>query len=628
MDNGSTCLTPHSGASRRCGMEVLTLVLLVAFAVGFAAHLFALNWSDTRWRWNALSHDRNGHYAYGLNMGLALREGNLPRFFTQLERGKVWPPVHGLLVAAVVAVAGPDHRLAVLPSLSGWFLTVVFGFLAARRLLPSLGAGNLAGALTVTFIAASPAHRMYATDVMLESLGAGLSMLTLYLYLRTVQTPVERRRCSALAIALTVLFFEKYNYWGLVVLALAGDQLICEWRRNLGWLQGMRDWPWRSWLARQWREPLNYLFVALAVAVTVVQLRGPTAFELLGRRVSIYPPHNLATMAYAVLLWRVIQEMVRRRPAVMAWLGIPGRHLLLGHLLPVSVSFLLPGRLSNFLWFIGPLNLGGQTPRPLGEAAGFYIQPLIHDYHPMAWCLVLVGILALTAVIMRRQLRPGWSAVALLAGFSMVLVIMHPHQQPRFLHSWFPAAWVLAGAGGGALLYTLPLGGLGRARHWLAAALVIAVIVTIGPAWRGPGYAAGSGNPSSPSTLDIADCYLPHLGEARLTAFFIGAGEQFVNWTYREHYRRSQGLEETGWWMRLTPVGEVLRQLPVWLAAKRPDAVVVINFSPRSQHYYPAAEQQVAGVIAAIMPLQTDYSLVHRCDLVSHQCAVTVWRRR
>jgi hypothetical protein len=60
-----------------------------------------------------------------------LRQGNLPQFFANLEKGKVWPPVHGLLVAAVVAAAGPDYRLAVLPSLAGWIMTVVFGCLAA-----------------------------------------------------------------------------------------------------------------------------------------------------------------------------------------------------------------------------------------------------------------------------------------------------------------------------------------------------------------------------------------------------------------------------------------------------------------------------------------------------------------
>jgi hypothetical protein len=35
----------------------------------------------------------------------------------------------------------------------------------------------------------------------------------------------------------------------------------------------------------------------------------------------------------------------------------------------------------------------------------------------------------------------------------MVLVTVHPNQQTRFLHSWLPAMWVLAGAGAGALLY-------------------------------------------------------------------------------------------------------------------------------------------------------------------------------
>jgi hypothetical protein len=57
----------------------------------------------------------------------------------------------------------------------------------------------------------SPRFQSYATDIMLESLGACLTLLALLLYLRArdVGTP---RTMAFFACGLTALFFLKYNY--------------------------------------------------------------------------------------------------------------------------------------------------------------------------------------------------------------------------------------------------------------------------------------------------------------------------------------------------------------------------------------------------------------------------------
>jgi hypothetical protein len=333
-------------------------------------------------------------------------------------------------------------------------------------------------------------------------------------------------------------------------------------------------------------------------------------------------------MAYAIFLIRVLREMFKRWPTITAWLGVPGRRLLWGLLAPIAASFLVPHRLSVFLWYTGPLNKTAVLPLPLDETFRFYVQSLIHEYHPAAWCLMLVVVLATIAVVLHRHLHHGWLAVALLTGLSMVLVMVHPNQQTRFLHSWLPAMWVLAGAGAGALLYQVSFDRLGRVRPILAAAVVIALLLAIGPAWRGPGYAGGCGAPSSPNTLDISDAYLPHLNDANRVAVFIAQGEPFANWTYRERFRRSRGIEDTTWWLRLTPVGDVPRQLPAWLAAKGVDSLVVIEFSRESPHWRPGHEQQVAAAVAAVMPQQSDFTLSHRSYLDRHGCTVTLWQRR
>jgi len=65
--------------------------------------------------WNALVHDRNTHYEFAVRMTVALREWQPIAFFSiMLGQSKVWPPVHGLLTALLMALGGPDYRWAVI----------------------------------------------------------------------------------------------------------------------------------------------------------------------------------------------------------------------------------------------------------------------------------------------------------------------------------------------------------------------------------------------------------------------------------------------------------------------------------------------------------------------------------
>src|SRR5262249_23521719 len=139
------------------------------------------------------------------------------RLLHDFDRIRVWGPLHPLLVALVEVVGGPNHRLAVLPSLAGWVLTMWCAFLIPRRLLNT--GGNAAGLLAAFLVAVSPAHRAFATDVMYESLGAGLSLAAIYFYL-VVRQDQSHRGAGWLAATLTLLFFHKTNYWLLVMFGL------------------------------------------------------------------------------------------------------------------------------------------------------------------------------------------------------------------------------------------------------------------------------------------------------------------------------------------------------------------------------------------------------------------------
>src|SRR5436190_23454244 len=84
------------------------LVLVGALAV--AAFIYAYFWQHSRELWWWMGHDRHTHYMFGLNLALDLGTGNLVRLFHDIDRMRVWGPLHPFLVAFVELAAGPDHR--------------------------------------------------------------------------------------------------------------------------------------------------------------------------------------------------------------------------------------------------------------------------------------------------------------------------------------------------------------------------------------------------------------------------------------------------------------------------------------------------------------------------------------
>jgi hypothetical protein len=334
-----------SGRAGRLGLVFLLVVLAAAAAQ--AGHVYAGFLRDHRSLWWWPEHDRHAHYLYTLKVATALRDGSVARLGWQLVSAAVWPPLHGLLSGLVLGMGGLDYRLAVLPSLLGWAGSAVLAFLAARRCAPR--GGDLAGLLAGAFVLASPSHVGYATDVMLESLGACLTLACLYCYLAAVQDD-RPWRYRLLGLSLTALLLHKYNYWLLAVLALVGAEATARGRAYLAWArQALPGLDWRRLARGELRRPLNWLLALLLVVIAAVFLRGPRPLAIGGRALRIYPPGNILNAAYVVLLCR------------LAWAAWPwGRRLagldarlraLVGwHLVPAALFFALPRHLAFFLW--------------------------------------------------------------------------------------------------------------------------------------------------------------------------------------------------------------------------------------------------------------------------------------
>jgi hypothetical protein len=577
--------------------------------------------------WVSPEHDRNAHYLIGLKAAADVRSGRAWDFVRDLGGERVWGPLHPALTAGVLLVGGFDHRLAVLPSLAGWVLAILFGFLSARRAAPR--GGNLAGLTAALFIAASPAFRAYAVDVMLESLGAGLTLAALYFYLRAVQTrPDAVWPGRLLGLALTALFFYKYNYWMLTALALAGAALSAQlpafWRALWGRVRGFDVW---GLLRRERRRPWVYLLAAPAALVAAVALRGDRPFEWAGRRFSLYPPYTLLTIVYAVVFLRLALWWRREGFRASGRLNGALRGVARWHLVPAACWFLNPKAVGYFLWFVGPTNTdAGQKFNPAGGVAD-YLGWMQTDYHLGLGALLAAAVLFGCAVAGR--LRPGGRAILWLALLSFALTVLHPNHKARNLHSWLPALWAGAGVGLAAFVHGRTAAAWPRLRPALAAAAALAVVLILAPAALAPGRAMEGGpHAEYPSQLAVTDWYLPQLDDAhRATVLCAVPMHTLAEWTFLERYGSLDRREDTRFGFADAEADD-RRGFEQWLGATPTDAVVYLEPAPGGYAWgAPGEQENRMAKLRDTLYAQQSFRLVASRDFPELSCRATVWKR-
>jgi hypothetical protein len=600
----------------------------LALALAFVTYQQFLDVS--RLLWGSAIHDRNAHYFFGLSLALDVQQMDLLQLLTDLDGARTWPPLHGILVALVLLIGGLHYQLAVLPSLAGWVGTVVFGFLTARRLVPR--GGNLAGLVAVVFIVASPAHRIYATDIMLESLGAGLSLLAVYLYLVAVQHP-SVWAFRGLGLALTALFLHKYNYWLLVVAALLAAEVSSQPLAWWHWLrQPLAAVDWRRWFRVQVRQSWNYLLGVLVGLLIWMALGGGHTIVLGKHAVSLRSPHNLLHLVYALGLLR---GWLWWRRGGIVWgqrFSIRFRQLALWHGLPVAVWFLLPKRLGYWLWYLAA-NEGDQPhDDPLGGVV-FYASHAATDYHLGLWSAILAAGLVLVAILAWRRLQPGGRAVLFLVLLSAILTAPHPNRKSRFLHSWIAAGWVAAGAGLAVLVYGSTAARRKRVRPLLATAAVGGLALAHAPGLLQAGHSPERGHDDylhiAASTCDLTDYFLPQLASSRRAAIFSTMECKYlVRWSFAERYRQRDRVEVDLKGFGSSPE-EDRRCFAQWLAATDCDTVVFIDVPPGSFLYEPTCRDEAfATRLRTLLAEQTVFVPTDRRSFSRYGCTVTVYHRR
>lgn len=601
----------------------------VAFvAIVLATAMLAEYAADPSRLWQGVAHDRNGHFNFALDLILDVRSLDLFGFIKHIASARVWPPVHGLALGAVLGFGGIDMRLAIVPSLAGWCCTIVLTFLIACHLRREQGDGIVAGAIAAVFAMASPAFRLITADVMLEGLGAALSACCIYFYLQARDSPEQPRWWSILGLALTILFFEKYNYWGLVV----GSLLLAAFFNDVR--------GWRSWLRSRWderdltgvvsnavRDPLVVVAIVLLAIVLSLYARGPTAIDLLGHPLSLYPPENLLTVTWAVLMLRLTLLWKRNRARIETMLGAHGTRLLYWHAAPVLFSFVAPKRLSPFLSYVGPTHFGGSLDyRPL-QAVVSQWQAFAEGFHVAVWAALLVLALLVIAVVTRRDDR-GVRTVAIFAGVCALAVVLHPQQQWRFQTTWLFAVWVLAGVGSAILLSALTrrLPRLAQTAVAVIAVAALALAQSRQP-WTELAYAASIHPRGGASDYDLAQAYLPYTdGQPSIGLVSSFPMQGFFVWTVHERCR-CRTVTETPFIPSFPNRTELGAQAKQWLESTRVRRIVMIDAPSRYQSPQWGLTYDTLSVLLDAVR-QSSFTQTATVPVPSFGATVSIWERR
>ena len=621
-------MTPSSDAPPRWVFRVGLAAVIVAAGVA-ACTLFQHHRETYRQLWVSCGHDRNAHYRYGSELAADLRAGQFVQFASDFEKGSiVWPPLHGVLLATVILVGGRDPTLAVVPSLVGWAVGAVFAYLLANRAASKCG--PLAGLVAAGLVLASPSFRAYAADCMLESLGGCLTLAVLWTYLRWEQ---DRTATAArwFGLALSLLFFQKFNFWLMAVAACGVTHFVLNWREMWAFLKRAKaDIPWRAWLLAQLRHPLAYpIAILLGVCVSVWLLGGYTVPGL-GIPITLRTASTLITIVYAlVLLQLTIWWWTGGQHVAKAWLGDHRFPLCYWHLTPVLVWFLIPLRITTFVWFLSPANTERTYHDTFADTAAFFWDGFVREYAGSptgAWAVVALAAVALLAVAWPGAYRRGGWVVPLFAVIGVLLTLRHPNHKLRFLFTPAAGLWAAAGVGV-AVMGTL----FERStRPWVtwavAGVLAVGVGVAVFPLVGTEVITGEPGYKPDASLRDLTDVYLDELtADDRPAVFGSHPSKFWAKWSYLERFGHPDRLQtdfreagEAG-----PPSAELFAR---WCAVTRCDVLVFIQIEPGGPLDEPNMPEEANSPLPQLVRSQTTFT--HTTTIpVPGRGTVSIWRR-
>ncbi|MFD2183582.1 hypothetical protein [Rhodoplanes azumiensis] len=620
---------PGGAASAWIDLAVAAVTAFVAAVI--ATTLFTAYHADPDPLWANPLHDRNGHFGFGLDLAIALRGLDPLAVLDHLWKALGWSPLHGLMLSGVLLAGGLDHRLGILPSLAGWAATAVLAAVLARSLFSDAIRGITAAAVAAALTLASPAFALLGSDVVPEGLGAALTAAALLAYARAEEEPADTGRWRLLGVVLTLLFFHQRAAWGLVVATLALCTVIAHAgavRRFAGALADSLRSAART--GPLWRDPLLIVLLVVVAATAAILWTRPPAITIHGRSVSLYPPVALVTLAYALLLLRLVLGWRSERDRLGPALGAPAHAVLAWHVMPVALSFLVPGWLTGTGGLGGLAAIWGARPDPL-QGLAFYRDAFIEAYHSSPWMGLAAAALFVVALVRIHRIPVGLRPVFVLALLGAIGVVAYPLHEGRFLATVVVAVWIGAGAGVATLVGAVTPARLVLVRAVVALGAVAALLVALaypGPTTAAAARAAAGRTPDGPSQLLLVRPALPLLDGAPAVgvATTFGRATDFLAWAARA--RCGCAVPVDGPRPPVGGSGEAHRRAMAAYLAETPSARVVVVDVPDAPWTAPGtAYADTAGVLDALAQ-QSRFVPIGRTEVPDFAGSVAVWERR
>jgi len=372
--------------------------------------------------------DLAAHLAFGWTDAFYLKTLQWHRLLWDLWLQGYWPPGPSLFQLPFYLVLGGDMTSGLRSSLGAFVLTVLAG--TVILCLQWNRAAWLPAALFLLFVLRSPFYLAYASVAMTEMLGALAQLVVLACHARYEQ---QRSPAAArlFAIALTLLFFTKYNYFIMLAVPLLAHEYL---RRTAAW--GLHQRAREAWhYARRWLGTwTGALLAAYLLAVLVVTMTGGFSFSVFGQRVGVRSIGNSGYVALYLLLGRV--WFLHRRGRI-DWSRITSSDARIGPLLwwfalPVIVWLASP--FPNHMKDIANLVINA----PMGAASATdgllsYGAAVRADYFADLWLLVL-AVAGFVVAALRFQRQPPVVQLLILAALiQTAMVLSHQTRFARFL---------------------------------------------------------------------------------------------------------------------------------------------------------------------------------------------------
>ena len=374
-------------------------------------------------RWDLATHLGQGWLDYHL-----LVTGRILRLVWDLWLQGYWPPVLSMFQVPFYLMLGGTISSGLRSALMAFVLTGLTGCVLLWRV--SKASAPLGAPVFLALLISSPYLLAYASVTMTETLGALVQLLVLLSY----QWDVERQTITSgrlFAIALTVLFYTKYNYFFLLAVPL----LFYEWlRRTGGWTSAERAASVSRLLRRGLSPWTARLLLLYGVGLLIVLGTGGFDFVVPGKRIAVHTIGNSGHVVLYVLLARLWYLHHRGR---IDWAAITSldrrvRPLIVWFVLPVTIWLAspYPNHIRDFINLV--------INRPLGEStveAGVttYLDALRDTYFYSEWVFAAVIAAFAIACVRYRSQPPSIQWLILAIPLQLVAIAVHQTRFPRFL---------------------------------------------------------------------------------------------------------------------------------------------------------------------------------------------------